>query len=515
MKGRENMAAVRIAVMEIGAQDVIMKVYEITPKKGVQVIDNLRRMIPVGKDTYGEGRISSNILEQICSVLTSFKQTLAEYGISEYYALANSAVREAKNCAMVVDQIEVRTGIRVKVLSNSEQRYVRIKGVIARENDFKLPEKGTALVDIGSGSLQISIYEKKALATTQNIRLGVAKISEMLSAFSWEYPVVELVLKEMIDNDVQTFEKMFLKDHTIRGLILVGDTLMSQIRKVLDHSENHEITAEDIRSLYDKIKGKSTSDISQMLDMPFEYAAMVLPVLILSQTLLDATNAEKIWLPQSDLCDGYAIDYMEKHKIGKIMYDFEEDIIASARTICKRYKGNQSHAAALEDAAGRFFDLLQKYHGLGHREKLLLRIAAILHDCGKFISMSAPGECAYQIIMSTEILGISHTEREMVASIVRYNTMELPDFDEFDGKLSMEEYLIVMKLAAILRVCNALDRSHRQKFANMRLSIKGSSIVITTECQENITLEKKTLQDKQQFFEEVYGLNLEIRQKRK
>ncbi len=42
-------------------------------------------------------------------------------------------------------------------------------------------------------------------------------------------------------------------------------------------------------------------------------------------------------------------------------------------------------------------------------------LAAILHDCGKFISMSAPGECAYQIIMSTEILGISHMEREMVA----------------------------------------------------------------------------------------------------
>ena len=46
------MAAVRMAVMEIGAQDVIMKVYEIAPRKGMQVIDSLRRMVPVGKDTY-------------------------------------------------------------------------------------------------------------------------------------------------------------------------------------------------------------------------------------------------------------------------------------------------------------------------------------------------------------------------------------------------------------------------------------------------------------------------------
>lgn len=509
------MAAVRMAVMEIGAQDVIMKVYEIAPRKGMQVIDSLRRMVPVGKDTYSEGRISTQVLEQICNAFTHFKQTLAEYGITEYYALANSAVREAKNCAMVVDQIEVRTGIRVRVLSNSEQRYVRIKGVIARENDFKLPEKGTAMVDIGAGSLQISIYEKKALATTQNIRLGMAKIGEMFSAFSWEYPVVELVLKEMIDNDVQTFEKMFLKDHTIRSLILVGDTLISQIRKVLEHTGDPGITAEDIRKLYSQIRGKSTSEISQMLDMPFEYAAMVLPVMILAQTLLDASQAERIWIPQSDLCDGYAIDYMEKHKLGRITYNFEEDIIASTKTICKRYKGNQAHAEYLEQMAGKFFDLLQKYHGLGERERLLLRLAAILHDCGKFISMSAPGECAYQIIMSTEILGISHMEREMVASIVRYNTMELPNFREFDGKLGNDEYLIVMKLAAILRVCNALDRSHRQKFADMKLTIKDSNIVITTAYPDNITLEKKTLQDKQDFFEEVYGLGFEIKQKKK
>lgn len=43
------MAAVRMAVMEIGAQDVIMKVYEIAPRKGMQVIDSLRRMVPEEK----------------------------------------------------------------------------------------------------------------------------------------------------------------------------------------------------------------------------------------------------------------------------------------------------------------------------------------------------------------------------------------------------------------------------------------------------------------------------------
>ena len=508
------MAAVRMAVMEIGAQDVIMKVYEIAPRKGMQVIDSLRRMVPVGKDTYSEGRISTQVLEQICNAFTHFKQTLAEYGITEYYALANSAVREAKNCAMVVDQIEVRTGIRVRVLSNSEQRYVRIKGVIARENDFKLPEKGTAMVDIGAGSLQISIYEKKALATTQNIRLGMAKIGEMFSAFSWEYPVVELVLKEMIDNDVQTFEKMFLKDHTIRSLILVGDTLISQIRKVLEHTGDPGITAEDIRNLYSQIRGKSTSEISQMLDMPFEYAAMVLPVMILAQTLLDASQAERIWIPQSDLCDGYAIDYMEKHKLGRITYNFEEDIIASAKTICKRYKGNQAHAEYLEQMAGKFFDLLQKYHGLGERERLLLRLAAILHDCGKYISFANGPSCSYDIIMASEIIGLTHKEREIIANTVLYNTWPLPDYEDLADKLDHDSYLSVAKLSAILRVSNAMDRSHKQKFKNVKAAVKGRELVITIETMDDIALEKALFDAKTSYFENIFSIKPVIKEKR-
>ena len=60
-----------------------------------------------------------------------------------------------------------------------------------------------------------------------------------------------------------------------------------------------------------------------------------------------------------------------------------------------------------------------------------------------------------------------------------------------------------------------LDRSHRQKFADMKLTIKDSNIVITTAYPDNITLEKKTLKDKQDFFEEVYGLGFEIKQKKK
>ena len=66
------------------------------------------------------------------------------------------------------------------------------------------------------------------------------------------------------------------------------------------------------------------------------------------------------------------------------------------------------------------FDSMKKVHGMGSRERLLLQISALLHDCGKYISMGNVAECSYQIIMSTDIIGLvfSRTQDDRLCSAV-------------------------------------------------------------------------------------------------
>ena len=109
------------------------------------------------------------------------------------------------------------------------------------------------------------------------------------------------------------------------------------------------------------------------------------------------------------------------------------------------------------------FDKTKKFHGLTQRDRLILEISAILHDIGKYVNLNDPGKNGYQLIISTEIMGLSHREREEVANIVLYNTQELPDTDELDTAFWREEYLRIAKLSSILRLANALDRGHKQK----------------------------------------------------
>ncbi len=170
----------------------------------------------------------------------------------------------------------------------------------------------------------------------------------------------------------------------------------------------------------------------------------------------------------------------------------------------------------MEQIALRIFDSTRRIHGLGRRERLLLQLSTILHDCGKYISLVNLGECSYSIIMATEIIGLSHREREVVANVVKYNHLDFDYYEEMGryGDLDRESYLVIAKLTAILRLANGLDRSHKQKFKDVRITLKEGRLVITVDTNEDITLEKGLFDARAAFFLEVYNVRPVIKQRR-
>ena len=158
----------------------------------------------------------------------------------------------------------------------------------------------------------------------------------------------------------------------------------------------------------------------------------------------------------------------------RVEHDFEADVLSAARNLSDRYKSYTPHIDALTQMATLIFDTMKKVHGLGRRERLLLQGAAILHDCGKYINMSRSSECSYNIIMATEMIGLSLLERELVANVVRFNSEEILSYEELAASslLGNEENMKIAKLTAILRVANALDRSHRQKIREIKVTLK-------------------------------------------
>ena len=153
-------------------------------------------------------------------------------------------------------------------------------------------------------------------------------------------------------------------------------------------------------------------------------------MMVIYKNIIDLFGAEAIWAPGVSLADGIAYDYGEKHKILKTNHNFENDILVAARNIGERFSSGKNHIQGTTNLALMIFDGMKKIHGMGPRERLLLQIAVLLHDCGKYISMTNVAECSYNIIRYTEIIGLSQAEQKIIANVVRYNREDFADFEE-------------------------------------------------------------------------------------
>ena len=503
------MAVKIFAAIDVGSFELEMGIYQISPKDGIKEIDRVRHMIPLGKDTFNEGKISYDLAQEMCRVLGDFVKIMDGYKADGYRAYATSAMREAQNSQIILDQIKVQTGLEVKIISNSEQRLLSYKAIAAKETEFnKMIQKGTAIVDVGFGSMQLSLFDKEALISTHNLRLGALRVREMIARIQAADEDRIRLLEEIVDNELFTFRKFYLKDREIKNIIGAGEGLLYLARRTGETSRNY-ISAEEMITLYGKLTKMNLAQIQERFGVNAEYATLLVPSAMIYKRVMELTGAELFWIPSVRMGDGMAAEYADEKKIVKSQHDFSGDIITAARNMAKRYKCHMSHSQAVEKYALEIFDVMKKVHGLGKRERLLLQIAAILHSCGKFVSMRDNSECAYNIIMATEIIGLSHEERKVIANTVRYNQQP------FSYEMVRENMVLVAKMVAILRLANSLARSHRQKLTDCKVAVRDEELADSTGYEGDITLERLAFENKEKFFEEIYGIRPVLKQKRR
>lgn len=152
------MAVKIFAAIDVGSYELAMKIFEVSKAKGMREIDHIRYSIDMGSETYSEGKLSSERVDELCRILREFSDIMRAYQVSDYKAYGTSAIRETKNKVILLDQVEQRTGIHIDILSNSEQRFLDYKSIALKGEGFqKIIESGTAILDIGGGSIQISL----------------------------------------------------------------------------------------------------------------------------------------------------------------------------------------------------------------------------------------------------------------------------------------------------------------------------------------------------------------------
>lgn len=506
------------AAIDVGSYELSCKIFQFSPKTGMKAIDSVIYRLDLGSESFANKKISKEKVDELCAILNSFKVVMDTYNVEEYKAYGTSAIREMENKIILLDHIQQRTGIKIEEISNSEQRFLNYKAIASKGEEFnRIIENGTAILDIGGGSIQISLFEKNSLIATQNMKLGVLRLEESIAHLASNNVNYESLLEEIINTQLSVFKKLYLKDREIENIIVVDDYVSFLMQKYEREGKNTaHLSYERFLKYVEEAKVSGLYEIARRFDVSEENVARMFISGIIVKRCMKVMGAKEIWSPGVVLCDGIGFEYGQKNKLIREEHDFEQDIVACALNLSKRYMGNKKRSETLENIALTIFDSMKKIHGLGKRERLLLRLATILHDCGKYISMSNLGECSYNIILYTEIIGLSHIEREIVANVVKFNHLKFGYYDIVaeSSKLEKQSYLTIAKLTAVLKLANGLDRSHKQKFKDIKVGLKDHDLMITVNTNEDITLERGMLGERSDFFEEVFSVRPVIKQKR-
>ena len=186
------------AAIDVGSFELSMKIFEFSGKNCIREIDCVQRRLALGTDSYLNGKISNEKMDELCRTLSEFSDRMRAYQVTDYKAYGTSAIRETENTTIIQDQISQRTGMNVEVLSNSEQRFLGYKSLAFRGDIFRrIIEEKTAILDVGGGSIQLSLFDNDTLVSTQNLRLGVLRLQDSINRFAVPNSKVENLIDEM------------------------------------------------------------------------------------------------------------------------------------------------------------------------------------------------------------------------------------------------------------------------------------------------------------------------------
>ncbi len=499
------------ASIYVGSNAISLKVFEIVKGKRLKLIDNVRSRFDLLEDIHLHGRVSPESLRQMMKTIRDFKDTAEMYRADEIGLCSGGALAEAENLFFVLDQIQIQTGIRLEILDNATQRYLVYEAVSSLPDFETMVEGRTVMVDIGGSIIQLSLFSEGKVINSEYIRLGAKKVADNIRQLDKNADFREQML-EMLYKEIDVFYNMFLKQVPPTKILIVHNQLMDAPRSKAAKKDDRYNAKEFLKFIkqvtkdyYYNVSGEGEANFDNLR----------LSYLLLYQSLMERIPVGEVYVPYVSIHEGMAYQYAYSNKLLKPIRDIEEDILSQCWAVAERYNSFQPHLKVLEKLCVMIFDAMRKRSGLRTKDRLLLRVCAILHDCGKYISIAEAAQCTYTIITTTEILGLTEKDRRMIASVTYFHRKPFLPYEEMRDQFSEAEYFTIIKLTAMLRVANALDKSHKQKAKNVRITLnQKDELVISVNAEDSLTLERGLFDDKAQAFVDAFGVKPIIREKR-
>jgi exopolyphosphatase/guanosine-5'-triphosphate,3'-diphosphate pyrophosphatase len=418
-------------------------------------------------------------------------------------------VRESRNGDAFVERVRSEAGVSLQVINGSEEARLVY---LAVRNRVPLGHGQWILVDVGGGSVEVSLINGQGLLWSESHTMGAVRLLEELAGSGEDAGRFRRLLEEYVSTLRIPSGARY---RSAGSMIATGGNIDAISRLIGTHLSDEgpsTISLTDLGALIERLSSMSYQQRCRDLGLREDRADVILPAAMVYERLAMLAGAKDLIVPRVGIREGVVIDLMDDLSTHGAHQDRQaRDLRSGAIQLGRRYLFDESHALQVADLAVSLFDQLIEQHRLGADERRLLLAAAILHDIGQYVSYKGHHKHSLYLISNCELPGLSAVQIRVVANVARYHRKTDPEVRHVAyAGLPEEDRTRVRKLSAILRLADALDRDHLQRVESVRAAAQKGILNLELAGSSDLLLERWALQRKAELFTRVFGLEVRV-----
>jgi exopolyphosphatase/guanosine-5'-triphosphate,3'-diphosphate pyrophosphatase len=501
----------RLGIVDVGSNAIRFLVAEAMAGT-IGVLESHRLAVRLGRDVFHTGQIPEATIAEVVDAFRRFRATCDRLGVARIRAIATSAMRDARNRDLLVDRVRDASGIELEVISGTQEAYL-LK--LAVETRVDLRQGRSLLVDVGGGSVELVLVEDGQVTSADSYRLGALRMLEALGdADGRGETFVELLLEHLKSLEHRIADRF--ESARIDRYVAVGGNIESLADLAAAHVSPRRIGDVDSHALDDlqrevlELARTTVAERVEKRGLKPDRADTIVPAGVVYVRLGQLAGVPRVLVPRVGIKDGLVVEIVSGHVEAFAAEDHVDVVLSSCRAMVRRFHCEGAHAESVLTLSRQLFDQTKELHGLGGRARVLLEAAALLHDVGVAVNNDGHHKHSQYLIHSSELVGLADEERLLVAMIARYHRKAPPgrDHEEF-MTLRRRDRTLVERLAALLRLADALDRQHAGVVRGVSVKIREDRVELRPMLAANeptrLTLEAKAVEEKGAMFAQLFG----------
>ena len=298
-----------LAAIDIGSNAIRLVIGELDDHGDIRILKKMREPVRLGKDAFSTGEISGKTLEKAIEAFLKFKELIGAHDVRHFRAIGTSALREAKNKDSYIKDVKKATGFKIEVIDGNEEGRLVYQAVAHK---VSLEDRVALLIDIGGGSVELTIVDHGKPRGTQSFKLGTVRMLEMLEAKKLK----ETDLRKLIRESMAPVESFLATHVKAKGLhidLAVGTggnfECFGKLRVALLHRNSiFSLTRTELAQIIDQLLSMNFKDRVSIMRLRPDRADVVVPAALVTHEVMTLAEAEVLHIPYVGLRDGILSD---------------------------------------------------------------------------------------------------------------------------------------------------------------------------------------------------------------